>query len=141
MRRLLFAGIPAFALLAAGGAFAADAGMSGIHSGTASEGMGAMHMPSSAQVREAQEKLQSAGAYKGKIDGLAGPQTAAAVKEFQQKNGLKQTGMLDDQTMAKLGVSETGSGSSMPKGSGGAESHTGTGTGTAPSPDRSGGKM
>ena len=43
----------------------------------------------SADVREAQQELQSAGLYNGKIDGIDGPQTKAAIKSFQQKKSLR----------------------------------------------------
>ncbi|HUH86237.1 MAG TPA: peptidoglycan-binding domain-containing protein [Stellaceae bacterium] len=70
----------------------------------------------SADVREAQQQLQSAGFYKGKIDGIDGRQTRQALMSFQKKNGLPQTGKLDETTMAKLqsGSSSSGSGSSTP---------------------------
>jgi peptidoglycan hydrolase-like protein with peptidoglycan-binding domain len=55
-----------------------------------------------ADVMEAQQDLRSAGLYKGKIDGIAGPETTQAVKNFQQKNELPQTGMLDQATMLQL---------------------------------------
>src|SRR5579883_3147930 len=68
------------------------------------------------EVKQAQQKLKDDGDYKGAIDGKAGPQTMAALKEFQQKNGLSQTGKLDEQTADKLGLSSMseGSGSSAP---------------------------
>ncbi len=65
------------------------------------------------EVKQAQQKLKDDGDYKGAIDGKIGPRTEAAVKEFQQKNGLQQTGMLDAQTTDKLGLG-TMSGSSTP---------------------------
>jgi peptidoglycan hydrolase-like protein with peptidoglycan-binding domain len=55
-------------------------------------------------VREAQEKLKSDGDYKGKIDGLAGPQTHKALASYQTKNDLKKTGRLDMETREKLGL-------------------------------------
>src|SRR5579883_97883 len=68
------------------------------------------------EVKQAQQKRKDDGDYKGAIDGKAGPQTMAALKEFQQKNGLSQTGKLDEQTADKLGLSSMseGSGSSAP---------------------------
>ena len=66
-------------------------------------------------VKEAQQKLKDDGDYNGQVDGKFGAQTAQAVKQFQQKNGLKQTGRLDRDTRAKLGADATmGSGSSTP---------------------------
>lgn len=82
------------------------------------------HMTASNEVRHAQQKLKDDGEYKGKIDGLAGPQTHQALIAYQQKNNLKQTGHLDQATKQKLGLasasSSSTSGSSMPSSSGGA---------------------
>jgi peptidoglycan hydrolase-like protein with peptidoglycan-binding domain len=67
------------------------------------------------RVKQAQQKLKDDGEYQGQVDGKLGPKTAEAVKQYQQKNGLKQTGRLDRDTLGKLGVnSTTGSGSSAP---------------------------
>ena len=38
----------------------------------------------------------------GPIDGLMGPRTSAALREFQQKEDLKETGRLDAETRAHL---------------------------------------
>ena len=80
----------------------------------------ATHATSSAKVKEAQQALQEAGLYKGKVDGKFGPQTKAAVKEFQKENGLKQTAHLDSATMKKLSQAG-GAGGGMP--SGGSTTH------------------
>jgi peptidoglycan hydrolase-like protein with peptidoglycan-binding domain len=67
------------------------------------------------ELKQAQQKLKDDGDYQGNVDGKMGPKTAQAVKSYQQKNGLKQTGRLDHATLAKLGVggsSTNGSGSS-----------------------------
>lgn len=69
---------------------------------------------SSGMVKQAQQKLKDDGDYQAQVDGKFGPKTAAAVKQYQQKNGLKQTGRLDRGTLSKLGVgSMSSSGSSM----------------------------
>ena len=59
---------------------------------------------SSEQIRELQEKLRDEGHNPGPIDGIWGPQTQAAVKEFQKENDLQVTGQLDQQTMKELGI-------------------------------------
>ena len=61
-----------------------------------------------ATVTEIQRRLKSWGYYEGEIDGKYGQQTIDAVKYFQQKNGLPQTGTVDDATAEKIGVSLTG---------------------------------
>jgi|SRR5579864_3603619 len=80
----------------------------------------ATHATSASKVKEAQQALQQAGLYKGKVDGKFGPQTKAAVKEFQKENGLKQTAHLDSATMKKL-TEAGGAGGGMP--SGGSTTH------------------
>jgi len=73
------------------------------------------HSMRSNRVKQAQQKLKDDGEYQGQVDGKLGPKTAEAVKQYQQKNGLKQTGRLDHNTLGKLGVNgTTGSGSSAP---------------------------
>ena len=54
--------------------------------------------------RAAQEALKVQGFDPGPIDGRMGPRTRSAVSEYQRKNDLPVTGMLDDATMAKLNV-------------------------------------
>ncbi|HZB91917.1 MAG TPA: peptidoglycan-binding protein [Stellaceae bacterium] len=95
MRTLIIAAVSAAALTLGSVAFAADT--SADHS----------------EMMQAQQKLQSQGLYKGKIDGVNGPATETALKTFQKRNNLQQSGRLDEQTEAKLGISEE-SGSSTP---------------------------
>jgi peptidoglycan hydrolase-like protein with peptidoglycan-binding domain len=40
----------------------------------------------------------------GSIDGRMGPKTRVALKAFQEANGLKATGQLDNQTAEKVGI-------------------------------------
>lgn len=56
------------------------------------------------KVKAAQEALNRSGA-NITADGKLGPKTKAAIRQYQQKNGLQATGNLDSQTMARLGVS------------------------------------
>ena len=70
------------------------------------------------EVRQAQEQLRDQGLYRGRIDGVLGPETKQALQHFQQKNGLPATATLDQQTMDKLlGNSGVAQGSSMPRSS------------------------
>jgi len=59
---------------------------------------------SQTHVAAAQQALKTNGLNPGPIDGYMGPQTAAAVREFQQKEQLKVTGQLDPDTLGRLGV-------------------------------------
>lgn len=52
-------------------------------------------------VRDAQTQLNTRG-YTVSVDGIMGPQTARAIRSFQAEQGLRQTGMLDQQTMSAL---------------------------------------
>jgi len=70
-------------------------------------------------VKQAQEKLSAAGHDAGAADGIIGPKTQAALKEFQQSKSIEPSGRLDPQTLAELGVSDsapasTGSSASGP---------------------------
>ena len=60
-------------------------------------------------VRRAQEALERAGYEIGVSDGQMGPRTVAAVRRFQADRYLPPTGLLDDATLAALGVSNSSS--------------------------------
>jgi peptidoglycan hydrolase-like protein with peptidoglycan-binding domain len=57
---------------------------------------------STSTVRHAQEQLQTDGFYSGKIDGIDGPMTRSAIRQFQKTNNLRVTGRLDQQTRSDL---------------------------------------
>jgi hypothetical protein len=59
-------------------------------------------------IREVQQALQGKGFDVGPIDGVMGPRTAAALREFQQQRGLNGSGRLDRETLSALNV-RTGS--------------------------------
>jgi His-Xaa-Ser repeat protein HxsA len=63
------------------------------------------------QVRQIQEQLKTQGLYKGRIDGMMGPETKQAIQQFQQQNNLQATGTLDQQTLAALSSGTNGQGS------------------------------
>jgi len=58
--------------------------------------------PTNQQVREAQEKLKDLGLYQGRVDGLYGRHTIAAVDKFQSDNKLPRTGELNGATEQRL---------------------------------------
>ena len=64
------------------------------------------------QVRVIQDKLKRWGYYDGAVDGIFGSATARAVRSFQQSNGLQVDGIVGKQTLAALGMFDTGGGSS-----------------------------
>jgi peptidoglycan hydrolase-like protein with peptidoglycan-binding domain len=53
---------------------------------------------------KAQRKLKQDGDYKGAIDGKGGAKTIEAIQQFQKKNGINQSGWLDETTWNKLGI-------------------------------------
>jgi len=55
-----------------------------------------------AGVKELQTQLKRMGFDPGTVDGVMGPRTKAAVKEFQKQNGLKTDGIVGPQTSAVL---------------------------------------
>jgi hypothetical protein len=57
-------------------------------------------------VRGAQEALQRIGFDVGQVDGVLGPRTQTALREFQQQRGLATTGELDIDTMRALDVAQ-----------------------------------
>jgi len=58
-------------------------------------------------VTQIQTKLKAWGYYSGTVDGVYGSKTEAAVKYFQQKNGLTADGMCGPATLAALGITST----------------------------------
>jgi peptidoglycan hydrolase-like protein with peptidoglycan-binding domain len=75
------------------------------------------------QVKAVQQALKDKGHDPGDVDGKMGPKTQAALRDYQQKEGLKATGRLDTETASKLGVqakadtSSSGSPAASPSGS------------------------
>lgn len=70
-------------------------------------GMSGGMQQSSSTVRQAQQALQDKGHDVGPIDGIMGPKTSAALRDFQQAQGLKTTGRLDPETLSALDVQAT----------------------------------
>jgi lipid-binding SYLF domain-containing protein len=58
-------------------------------------------------VMRAQESLHEKGYYNGSIDGIIGPMTRKALREYQKAENLPISGQLDVQTATKLGVTPT----------------------------------
>jgi peptidoglycan hydrolase-like protein with peptidoglycan-binding domain len=64
-----------------------------------------------AEIEQVQQLLKQHGHDPGRIDGVMGVQTTAALRAYQKEQGLGATGRLDEATRAKLGglVKATGS--------------------------------
>jgi LysM repeat protein len=58
---------------------------------------------SNPQTAGLQVALRAQGLYRGQIDAVAGPATVAAVRAFQQQEGLPVTGLADARTRAAMG--------------------------------------
>ncbi len=54
----------------------------------------------------AQERLARQGYYRGETDGVLSAETQKALRRYQSTNGLRQTGQLDNDTLAVMGLSE-----------------------------------
>jgi len=55
-------------------------------------------------IKKVQETLRDKGYYTAPVDGIMGPQTRAALRQYQQSENLPVTGRLDGETAGKLGV-------------------------------------
>lgn len=68
-------------------------------------------------IEKVQESLRDKGYSPGPIDGVLGPQTRAAIREYQKAESLPVTGRLDSETAGKLGVEPESAGGNF-KGAG-----------------------
>ncbi len=68
-------------------------------------------------IKKLQESLRDKGYYSGPVDGVIGPRTRAAIRQYQKFENLPVTGRLDTQTAGKLGVGPESIGGSF-KGAG-----------------------
>lgn len=60
--------------------------------------------PYNKEVEATQRKLKQWGYYTGKVDGIYGSKTYAAITKFQRKNGLAVDGLIGPQTKKALGL-------------------------------------
>jgi lipid-binding SYLF domain-containing protein/peptidoglycan hydrolase-like protein with peptidoglycan-binding domain len=67
----------------------------------------------SKQVREVQTALKQQGFDPGPADGVMGPMTTTALRNFQSHNQLEVTGKIDDKTQVALGVQGSGTASGV----------------------------
>lgn len=56
----------------------------------------------------AQKQLKSLGYYAGKVDGIPGSQTNAAIRRYQEANKLRITGELNTETLRHMGLGAGG---------------------------------
>lgn len=60
-----------------------------------------------------QDKLKRWGYYNGNVDGIYGQLTVNAIKWFQRKNRITETGICDKETLEALGIFETNTNSQV----------------------------
>lgn len=65
-------------------------------------------------VKQIQTRLKQWGYYSGAADGIYGSATVAAVKKFQQKNGLAADGIAGAKTLAAIGIAQKASSGGSP---------------------------
>ena len=63
------------------------------------------NLPPDQVIANVQSALQQQGYYQGEVDGLLGPQTRAAVADYQRATGLAETAAIDQPTLESLGMS------------------------------------
>ncbi|MFL6583607.1 MAG: peptidoglycan-binding domain-containing protein [Chthoniobacterales bacterium] len=59
------------------------------------------------ETRKAQEELRKRHLFFDDIDGKHSPELSAAVQRYQQKKGFQPTGILDEETLASLGLADS----------------------------------
>ncbi len=63
------------------------------------------NLPPDQVIANVQTALQQQGYYQGEVDGLLGPQTRAAIADYQRANPpLAETGAIDQPTLSSLGM-------------------------------------
>jgi hypothetical protein len=62
------------------------------------------NLPPDQVIANVQTALQEQGYYQGEVDGLLGPQTRAAVADYQRANRLAETAAIDQPTLQSLGM-------------------------------------
>jgi peptidoglycan hydrolase-like protein with peptidoglycan-binding domain len=66
------------------------------------------------KVKAVQEALKTKGFDPGEPDGVLGPKTSQALRDFQKSQNIQVTGRIDDKTASALGVEAGGMSSSQP---------------------------
>jgi peptidoglycan hydrolase-like protein with peptidoglycan-binding domain len=65
-------------------------------------------------IKRVQTSLKAQGIYKGRIDGVWGPQTQSAIHGYQQSHNLTDSRELDSQTLASLKTASASGAQPMP---------------------------
>lgn len=67
------------------------------------------------QIRDAQAALKIQGFYYGEITGTETPETTAAIRRYQIRNGITVTGKMNAETLAGLGLAEKRTAAAAPQ--------------------------
>ena len=94
-----------------GGTSSSGSSSSGTSSGTSGFTRTLRKGYTGADVTAVQQKLKALGFYSGSVDGVYGTGSIAAVKKFQQQNGLTADGLVGSRTYTALMSASTGSSS------------------------------
>jgi len=102
--------LPQFAAAALAASFAAsvvanDQRAQDAQQGTQQQAAAGASQHDADKLRKVQKQLSEKG-HNVTTDGVWGPQTEQALKEFQQAQGMQATGELNQQTLAALGIDE-----------------------------------
>jgi Putative peptidoglycan binding domain len=97
--------------------------------GTEGRKAGGQHW-SKDKVKAIQEALKTKGFDPGAADGVIGPKTNQALRDFQKSQNLQVTGRIDEKTASALGVDAASMGSSSPTSSGKESTSGSRGTGS-----------
>jgi len=62
------------------------------------------HSSSDSISASVQRKLRKLGYYNGSVDGDIGPKSRAAIRAYQEENGLEATGQINRALLASLGL-------------------------------------
>lgn len=89
--------------LALSPAFAGEQAQAGAQGQSMGSQAGAQQA-SSETIRSVQQSLSEQGYDAGPVDGIMGPKTREALKEFQQAQGLDASGELNEQSLAEMGL-------------------------------------
>ncbi|HKO89028.1 MAG TPA: peptidoglycan-binding domain-containing protein [Burkholderiales bacterium] len=124
--------------LAASPALAADQGAYGGSGSVGASGStysSAQIQNDPAMIRQIQQQLKSQG-YQTSVDGVWGPQSQQALRDFQRAKGISASGNLDQSTLTALGVSQSGSvGASSSTGASGSLGTSGSGVSAGSAPN------
>lgn len=91
----------------------ADGSDTGASNGNASSRSSSVSSFDEGTIREVQRTLGDKGYDVGPVDGIWGPKSRSALRNFERHNGMQASGQLDPQVLAALDVNEPGAASSQ----------------------------